>query len=88
MAKKMFSTGCHFAHYHWPGVRTEANTPKHRGLSLLIVDLRTTGITMRPIWTVDGLRSNEVFYDDVKVSKECLVGEKNRGGNYRARQAN
>ncbi len=80
--QKMFNTRVHFAQYHWLGVRTKTIVPKHKGISLLIVDLKTPGITFEPIWTVGHRRSNQVFYDDVKVSKEALVGEENRGMYY------
>ena len=80
--QKMFNTRVHYAQYHWLAARTEVTAAKHRGISLFIVDLKTPGITIRPIWTVGGFRTNEVFYGDVKVAKESLVGEKNRGFYY------
>lgn len=80
--QKTFNTGCHFAQYVWLAVRTDPTVPKHKGISLLIVDMKTPGITVRPLWVMDGERSNEVFYDDVKVPVENLVGEENRGFYY------
>ncbi len=80
--QKMFNTASHYAHYHWLGARTEVIKPKHRGISLFIVDFKTPGITIHTIRTMAGLLTNEVFYDNVKVPKECLVGEKNRGFYY------
>lgn len=77
--QKVFNTRCHYAQYHWLGARTDPEAPKHRGISLLIVDLKSPGITVRPLWTVGGTRTNEVFYDNVRVPKKNLVGEKNRG---------
>jgi len=77
--QKVFNTRCHFAQYHWIAVRTEATVPKHRGISLFIVDMKSPGITLRPLWGLDGIRTNEVFYDNVVVPKENLVGEKNKG---------
>jgi alkylation response protein AidB-like acyl-CoA dehydrogenase len=79
---KLFNTRAHYAQYHWLGALTEITTPKYRGISLFIVDLKTPGITISPIFTVGGMRTNEVFYDDVKVPKKALVGEKNRGFYY------
>ena len=79
---KIFNTACHYAQYHWLGARTEVTKPKHRGISLFIVDLESPGITVLPIWIMSGQRTNEVYYDNVKVPKECLVGEKNRGFYY------
>lgn len=81
--QKMFNTHCHIADYHWLGVVTNPDAPKkHRGISLLIVDMKSQGITIRPIFTMSGERTNEVFYDDVKVPKENLIGEINRGFYY------
>lgn len=80
--QKVFNTRCHFAQYHWIAVRTDSNVPKHRGISLFIVDLTSAGITLRPLWGIDGTRTNEVFYDNVVVPKTNLVGEKNRGFYY------
>lgn len=82
--QKMFNTGCHYADYHWLLARTSTTGPKHKGLSFFVVDLRSPGITVKPLWVMGGLlgtshRTNEVFYEDVEVPKECLVGEKNRG---------
>ncbi len=77
--QKVYNTRCHYAQYHWVAVRTDPNVAKHRGISLFIVDLSSPGITIRPLWTVEGMRTNEVFYDNVVVPKENLVGEKNRG---------
>lgn len=80
--QKVFNTGCHFSQYVWLAARTDPSASKHKGISLLIVDMKTPGITVRPLWVIDGERSNEVFYDDVKVPKENLVGEENRGFYY------
>lgn len=82
--QKMFNTACHYAEYHWLMARTEETTPKYRGLTFFIVDLKTPGITIRPMWVLGGAkgtgtRTNEVFYDDVKVPKKYMVGERNRG---------
>jgi alkylation response protein AidB-like acyl-CoA dehydrogenase len=79
--QKMFSTKADFADYGWIAVRTDSENPKkHRGISLLIVDLKnTTGVTIRPVHSMSGYHSCEVFYDDVRVPKENLVGELNQG---------
>lgn len=77
--QKVFSGRAHFAQYHWLAARTDPQAPKHRGISLFIVDLKSPGITTRPIWMMSGYRTNEVFYDDVRVPKKNMVGEKNRG---------
>lgn len=79
---KIFNTRSHYSQYHWLGARTAMTKPKYKGISLFIVDFETPGITISPIWTVGGMRTNEVFYDNVKVPKEALVGEVNRGFYY------
>ena len=80
--QKMFNTRAHYSQYHWLAARTKVITPKYKGISLFIVDLKTPGITIRPIRTVGGMRTNEIFYDDVKVPKNAMVGEENRGFYY------
>ena len=82
--QKTFNTEAHYAEYHWLAARTDfdPNIPKHRGISLFIVDMDSPGITVRPLWTMSGERTNEVFYEDVRVPKNRLVGEKNQGFYY------
>ncbi|MFC1847997.1 acyl-CoA dehydrogenase family protein [Chloroflexota bacterium] len=77
--QKTFNTACHYADYHWLAVKTDLEAPKHKGISLFIVDLKSPGITIRPLHAMDGGLTNEVFYDDVEVPKDNLVGEKNQG---------
>ncbi len=61
-------------------VRTDPAAPKHEGLSVLLVDMRTPGITVRPVETMAGPHElNEIFFDDVAVPRACLLGAKNRG---------
>jgi len=60
--------------------RTDPEAPKHRGLSFLLVDMKTTGITVRPITNMIGADEFcEVYFDNVRVPKENLLGEKNQG---------
>jgi len=64
-------------------VRTDPDAPKQRGISFLLIDMNTPGITVRPIIMVDGEHEvNEVFLEDVKVPVENLVGEENKGWTY------
>ena len=77
--QKCFNSASHYAQYHWLGARTSTTGPKHKGISLFIVPLDCPGITIRPMWCMDGMRTNEVFYDDVRVPKKNLVGQENRG---------
>ena len=80
--QKMFNTRCHYTHYHWLMARTQETKPGHKGISLFIVDLKSPGISLTPYFTVGGTRTNGVFYDNVKVPRECLVGEVNKGFYY------
>ena len=79
---KLYNTRAHFAQYYWLGARTADTTPRHKGISLFIVDLKSPGITVSPILTVGGRRTNEVHFDNVKVPREAMVGEKNGGFYY------
>ena len=64
-------------------VRTDPAAKKQEGISFLLIDLKTPGITMRPIELIDGsVEVNEVFFDDVVVPAENLVGEENKGWDY------
>jgi alkylation response protein AidB-like acyl-CoA dehydrogenase len=82
--QKTFNTHCHFAQYHWLAARTGPDAPSHKGISMFIVDLKTPGITLNPLWEISDARTNEVFYDDVRVPKKYLVGEKDKGWYYMA----
>ncbi len=77
--QKSFNTHAHVADYHWLATLTDPEAKKYHGMSLMIVDLKSPGITIQPMITMAGWRTNEVFYDDVKVPKENLVGERNMG---------
>ncbi len=64
-------------------VRTDPNAKKQEGISFLLIDMKTPGITVRPIITIEGGHEvNEVFFDDVKVPAENLVGQENKGWDY------
>jgi len=61
-------------------VRTDSNAPKHRGISFLLVDMRSPGITVRPLKQITGNSEfNETFFDNVRVPKQNLVGALNEG---------
>ena len=61
-------------------VRTDPEAPKHKGISYLLVDMHSPGVTVRPLVQMTGEKGfNEVFFEDVKVPKKNLVGEKNQG---------
>lgn len=80
--QKVFNTHGHYADYMWLATRTDTTAPKHKGISLFILDMKTPGIVIRPMYTFAGIRTNEVFFDNVEIPRKCLVGEKNRGWEY------
>ena len=81
--QKIWSTIAHLADYAWMVVRTDPDAKKHKGISFLIVDNKSPGVTIRPLINIVGVHSfNEVFFDNVKVPKKNLVGEKNMGFYY------
>ncbi|MEE9277901.1 MAG: acyl-CoA dehydrogenase family protein [Dehalococcoidia bacterium] len=81
---KRFTSAAHRAEYVWLAARTDPDAPKHRGISMFLADLSTPGITIKPIWTLAGYRTNEVYWDDVRIPVTALVGEENRGWYYAA----
>ena len=78
--QKTWTTLAQHADWIFLLVRTDPTAKKQEGISFLLVDMKTPGITVRPIITIEGGHEvNEVFFDDVKVPVENLVGEENRG---------
>jgi len=78
--QKVWTSCAHRAHWCWLAARTDPNAPKHRGISMFIVDMKTPGITVRPLINTANEHSfNEIFFDDVHIPKRNLVGELNRG---------
>ena len=78
--QKMWTTGGHQADYVWLAVRTDPDAPKHKGISILIVDTTDPGYSHTPIITADGSHHvNATYYNDVRVPVDMLVGEENQG---------
>jgi alkylation response protein AidB-like acyl-CoA dehydrogenase len=78
--QKIWCSYAHLADYCWLAVRTDPNVSKHKGISMFIVDMKTPGITVRPLINILNHHSfNEVFFDDVRIPKDNLVGQENNG---------
>jgi alkylation response protein AidB-like acyl-CoA dehydrogenase len=80
--QKTWTTSAHFADWYWVGARTDPEAPKHFGITLFLVPLDHPGITINPIWTMGDERTNDVFFDNVFVHDDYVVGDLNRGFQY------
>jgi alkylation response protein AidB-like acyl-CoA dehydrogenase len=78
--RKIWTTSAHFADWYWVGARTDVH--KHKGITLFLVEMKHPGLTIHPTWTIGDERTNEVFFDDVFVSDDFVVGEVNHGWTY------
>ena len=79
--QKTWTTSAHFAEWYWVGGRTDPDN-KHQGITLFLVPLDQPGITINGIWTMGDERTNDVFFDDVFVHDDYVVGELNKGFQY------
>ncbi|HZU78205.1 MAG TPA: acyl-CoA dehydrogenase family protein [Dehalococcoidia bacterium] len=78
--QKIWTTGAHVSDWMFLVARTNPDAPQHRGISFLLVDMRTPGITVRPLVNMAGKHEfNEVFFEDVRVPVRNRVGEENNG---------
>src|SRR5689334_16980996 len=78
--QKVWSSKAHFADWCLLLVRTDPDAPKHKGISLLVVDMRSTGITWRPLVQISGRKEfNELFLEDVRVPVDNLIGAPGAG---------
>jgi len=77
---KVWTSNAHHADFSTLLCRTDPSLPKHKGLSYLLVDMKSPGVTVRPLLQITGEHGfNQVFYEDVHVPKTNLVGQKNQG---------
>jgi alkylation response protein AidB-like acyl-CoA dehydrogenase len=89
--QKMYTSAAHNATHVYLMARTNPDVPKHQGISIFLVPMDVPGLTVRPLWTIQNdpraplgttygaYRTNETFFDDVRVSKTTLLGEENQG---------
>lgn len=76
---KLWTSSAHVSTWCSLLVRTDPEQERHRGLSLLLVDLKSPGITIQPVWVMGGWRVNAVFYDNVRVPVSNRVGKEHEG---------
>lgn len=77
--QKVFTTGGHDADFIWLACRTDPDAPKHKGISLLIVDTTLPGFKWTPIYTLGGGHTNATYYEDLRVPVGMRVGPENGG---------
>lgn len=81
--QKIWTTQAQFANWLFALVRTDPEVKPQAGISFLLIDMASPGITVRPIHTIDGYHHvNEVFFDNVEVPAANLIGEEGRGWDY------
>jgi alkylation response protein AidB-like acyl-CoA dehydrogenase len=89
--QKMYTSNAESATHIYLMARTNTEVPKHEGISIFLIPMDTPGITVRPLWTIQNepraaltttyghARTNETFFDNVRVHKSTLLGEENKG---------
>tara|TARA_B100001093_G_scaffold501006_1_gene552148 strand:+ start:64 stop:1269 length:1206 start_codon:yes stop_codon:yes gene_type:complete len=81
--QKIWTTNAHKADWIFALVRTDPDAKAQRGISFLLIDMKTPGLEVKPIVSIDGMHHlNQVFFEDVRVPVENLVGEENAGWTY------
>lgn len=86
--QKIFTSGAEGADYIFLAVRTDADAPVHKGITILMMDTKAPGFSVTPIWTVGGFRTNVTYYEDVRVPASMVIGEVNGGWRLIAEQLN
>ena len=76
---KIYTSGADDADYIWLACRTDSEVPKHKGISILIVDAKAEGFTSSPIHIINGGHTYMTYYENVRVPAEMVVGEVNLG---------
>ncbi|HUZ65356.1 MAG TPA: acyl-CoA dehydrogenase family protein [Acetobacteraceae bacterium] len=89
--QKMYTSSAHVSTHMYLMARTDPTVPKHRGISIFLFAMDTPGITVRPLWTIQNdplapvgttyghQRTNETFFDDVRIPASSLLGRENEG---------
>jgi alkylation response protein AidB-like acyl-CoA dehydrogenase len=76
---KVFTSGANQADYVWLACRTDAEAPKHKGISIIVVPTASAGFKCTPIVTVGGNTTTATYYDDLRVPRSNVVGDVNAG---------
>jgi len=89
--QKMYTSSAHYASHIYLMARTDPDAPRHRGISIFLIPMDTPGITVRPLWTIQSdppaptgttygqRRTNETFFESVRVPRTMMLGEENNG---------
>jgi alkylation response protein AidB-like acyl-CoA dehydrogenase len=77
--QKVFTSLAEYADYIWLAVRTDPAAPRHKGISILMVDTKAKGFSLSPIHTLGGNRTNATYYEGVRVPASARVGRENEG---------
>ncbi len=77
--QKIFTTAAHYASHIWLAARTGAQEARHRAISIFVVPVDAPGVTITPLMTQPGWRTNQVFFADVRVDPDALIGVENGG---------
>ncbi|MBI4308539.1 MAG: acyl-CoA dehydrogenase family protein [Chloroflexi bacterium] len=77
---KIWTSGAHRADWMFLLARTDPSAPRHKGITFFLMDMKSPGVTVRPLVNMAGFHSfNQVFFDNVRVPKANIVGEKDKG---------
>jgi alkylation response protein AidB-like acyl-CoA dehydrogenase len=79
---KIWNSGAQRSTHEWLCVRTDPDAPRHRGISVIVVPVDRPGVDIRPLYAWSGYRTNETFFNDVRVPVTNLIGEVNAGWTY------
>ena len=78
--QKIWTSGAHRSDWGWLAARTDPEAPKHKGISMFILPMNTPGITVRPLVNMASMHGfNEVFFEDVRIPANYIVGQENNG---------
>lgn len=80
--QKTFTTWGHRMDVLYCAARTDPNVPKHKGISIFCLDIKSPGVTMRPLPNIAGGRQNHTFLDNVRVPRDMMLGEEDQGWYY------